>query len=160
MHSYISCETHTGDFEVKNIALTVTVCIASVKAIGELQRERWKDCGSYAPQRLAGMGKCVDNSCKQRAEYLHRSLVIVHRECGQWQASFIWEKLACLAKVSVTEQISWNFRIPRNPGKTEHAQTVYQALFPQPTHKSLGTRLGRDWKEMQVYEYAIRTQEK
>ena len=30
-----------GSFEVKtNIALTVTVCIASFKAIGELQRER------------------------------------------------------------------------------------------------------------------------
>ena len=34
-------------------------------------------------------------------------------------------------------------KIPRNPGGTEHAQTVcsYQALFSPPTHRSLGTRL-------------------
>ena len=32
---------HMGGFEVKNnIALTVTVCIASFKVIGELQREK------------------------------------------------------------------------------------------------------------------------
>ena len=46
----------------------------------------------------------MDNSCKRRAEYLRRSLVIVYTERGQWQASFIREKSACLAEVSVTEQ--------------------------------------------------------
>ena len=41
----------------------------------------------------------------------------------------------------MTEQILWNFQIPRNLGGSEHVQTVYQDLFPPPTHKSLGTRL-------------------
>ena len=41
LHSYTPCGTHTSDFEVKNnIALTVTVCIASFEVIGKLQRER------------------------------------------------------------------------------------------------------------------------
>ena len=66
-----------------------------------------KDCVIHVPQRLAGMDERVDNSCKRRAEYLHRSLVC--RERGQWQASFIREKLACLAEVSVTEQILREF---------------------------------------------------
>ena len=51
-------------------------------------------------QRLAGRDKCMDKSCKWRAEYLRRSLVIVYTERGQWQASFI-QKLACIAKVSI-----------------------------------------------------------
>ena len=68
-----------------------------------------KDCIIHMPQRLAGMDECVDNSCKRRVEYLHRSLVIVCRECGQRQASFIREKLACLAEVSVTEHILREF---------------------------------------------------
>ena len=61
------------------------------------------------PQRLAGMDERVDNSWKRRAEYLRRSLVIVGREHGQWQASIIQEKSACLAEVSVTEQVLWEF---------------------------------------------------
>ena len=68
-----------------------------------------KDCVIHVPQRLAGMDERVDNSCKRRAEYLRRSLVTVCRERGQWQASFIREKSACLAEVSVTEQILWEF---------------------------------------------------
>ena len=64
-----------------------------------------KDCVIHVPQRLAGMDERVDNSCKRRAEYLRRSLIIVCRERGQWQASFVHEKSACLAEVSVTEQI-------------------------------------------------------
>ena len=63
-----------------------------------------KDCVIHVPQRLAGMDERVDNSCKRRADYLRRSLVIVCRERGQWQASFIREKSACFAEVSVTEQ--------------------------------------------------------
>ena len=84
--------------------MTVTVCIASFEVIGELQRERLR-----VPQRLAGMDERVDNSCKRRAEYLRRSLIIVCRERGQWQASFVREKSACLAEVSVTEQILREF---------------------------------------------------
>ena len=68
-----------------------------------------KDCVIHVPQRLAGMDERVDNSWKRRAEYLRRSLVIVGRERGQWQASFIQEKSACLAEVSVTEQVLWEF---------------------------------------------------
>ena len=64
-----------------------------------------KDCIIHVPQRLAGMDERVDNSCKRRAEYLRRSLIIVCRERGQWQASFVCEKSVCLAEVSVTEQI-------------------------------------------------------
>ena len=68
-----------------------------------------KDCVIHVPQRLAGMDECMDNSCKRRAEHLCRSLIIVSSERGQWQASFIREKPACLAKVSVTDQILREF---------------------------------------------------
>ena len=68
-----------------------------------------KDCVIHVPQRLAGKDERVDNSSKRRAEYLRRSLVIVCRERDQWQASFIREKSACLAEVSVTEQILREF---------------------------------------------------
>ena len=68
-----------------------------------------KDCVIHVPQRLAGMDERVDNSCKRRAEYLRHSLIIVCRERGQWQASFVCEKSACLAEVSVTEQILREF---------------------------------------------------
>ena len=68
-----------------------------------------KDCVIHVLQRLAGMDERVDNSCKRRAEYLRRSLVIVCRERGQWQASFIREKSACLAEASVTKQILREF---------------------------------------------------
>ena len=88
-----------------------------------------KDCIIHVPQHLAGMDERVDNSCKRRAEYVRCSLVIVYTERGRWQVFFIWEKSACLAEVSVTEHIYGNFQIPRNPGKTEHAQTVCTRLF-------------------------------
>ena len=43
----VTCGTHMGSFEVKNnIALTVTVYVASFKVISELQRERL--CHSHA----------------------------------------------------------------------------------------------------------------
>ena len=86
-----------------------------------------KDCVIHVPQRLAEMDKHVDNSCKRRAEYLRRSLVIVCRKRGQWQASFIQEKSVCLAEVSVME--------------TEHAQTVCTRLFSPRPRTSLGTWL-------------------
>ena len=85
---------------------------------------------------LAEMDECVDNSCKQRAEYLHRSLVIVCRERGQWQGSFIREKSACFAEVSVMEQILWDF--PNSQKSWENwacTNCVYQALFSPPTHE-------------------------
>ena len=72
-----------------------------------------KDCVIHVPQRLAGMDERVDNSCKQRAEYLCQSLVIVYTERGQWQASFIWEKSACLTEVSVMEHILRKFPNPQ-----------------------------------------------
>ena len=67
------------------------------------------DCVIHVPQRLAGMDERVDNSCKQRAVHHRRSLFIVYTERGQWQASFIREKSACLAEVSVTEHILRKF---------------------------------------------------
>ena len=79
-----------------------TVCIALFKGIGELQRLNF----SCMLQRLAGMEICMDNFCKRRAEYFRCFLAIVYTECGPWKASFIQEKLACLAEVaSVTKQI-------------------------------------------------------
>ena len=68
-----------------------------------------KDCVSHVPKGLAEMDEHVNNSCKRRAEYLRCSLVIVCRERGQWQASFIREKSACLTEISVTEQILREF---------------------------------------------------
>ena len=43
-----------------------------------------------------------------------------HRE---WSVPDRFYMGACLAEVSVMEQIYGNFQIPRNPGGTEHAQT-------------------------------------
>ena len=68
-----------------------------------------KDCISHVPRCSAGMDERMDNFCKRRAECLCRSFVIVHTEHGQWQASFIHEKSACLVEVSVTEQILRKF---------------------------------------------------
>ena len=77
-----------------------------------------KDCIIHVPQRLAGTGKRVDNSCKQRAEYFRHTLVIVYMECGRWQVSFILEKSACLAQVSVMEHILRMFsKFPETLGK-------------------------------------------
>ena len=50
------------------------------------------------------MDECMDNFCKRRAEYLRRSLVIVHTQCSQWQAAFMRE-VGVLAEISVTEQV-------------------------------------------------------
>ena len=44
------------------------------------------DCIIHVPQRLPGMDERVQNSCKQRAEYLRHSFIIVHTEHGQGQA--------------------------------------------------------------------------
>ena len=69
-----------GGFEVKNdITLTVTV---SIEAICELQKP--SSCAAV----LARMDERMDNFCKRRAEYLRRSLLNIHTQRGQWQASF------------------------------------------------------------------------
>ena len=100
-----------------NIALTVhvTVCIASLRWSVNF---KGKHCVSH------GHSIC-GHSCKRRAEYLRHSPVIVCTEHSQWQASFIREKLACLVEVSVTAGF---MEISKNPGGTEHAQTVCTML--------------------------------
>ena len=78
---------------------------------------------------------------RTRAEYLRRSLVIVCREHGQWQASFIRGCRHALRRLVWRSRFYGNFQIPRNPGKTEHAQTVCTRLFSPHPHMSLGMRL-------------------
>ena len=137
----MSYGTHTCSFKVENnIVLMVTVCIASFEVTGELQRERLHHSLIHVPQHLAGMDERVDNSCKWRAEYFRRSLVIVCREHGQWQASFIQQKSASITEVSVTEQILREF--PNSQKSWEIwacTNSVYQALIPHP-RTSLRTR--------------------
>ena len=127
LQSNTACETPSGGFEVRNNNRFDSNCLhCFVQTIGKLQRKRLFQ--SHAID-LCGTERCMDNSCKQRA---YRSFVIVHTERCQWQASFTQEKLACLTEVSVTEQILWKFsnsQIPRNPGGTEHVQTVCTKLF-------------------------------
>ena len=65
-----------------------------------------KDCVSHMLQHLAGMDERVDNSRKQKAEYLCFSLI--HTERSQCQTCFIWEKSACLVEV-VTRPDLWKF---------------------------------------------------
>ena len=114
--------------EVKNnIALMATVCIALFEAMGELQRERL--CQSRATA-FSRNGWMCGQFCKWRAKYLRRSLVIVHTECSQWQRCFIWENLACLTEVSVTEQILQKFpNFQYSWGNWACTNIVYQALF-------------------------------
>ena len=69
------------------------------KVVGEFQRKRLHQ--SHA-ECLAGIYERVDKSCKRRTKYLSCSFVIV-------QASFIWEKSAYLAEVSVMKQILRKF---------------------------------------------------
>ena len=95
-----------------------------------------KDCVIHVPHRLAGMDGCVDNSCKRRAEYLRHSLVIVCRECGQWQTSFIQEKLACLAEVSVTADFTGISKFPEILGKLSmRKQCVPGSFVPAHTRE-------------------------
>ena len=122
------------------------VCIAWFELISELQR---KICISNMPQCLAWMNK--HNSCKRRAECLRHSLVIVHTEHGQWQAFFIRKKSVCLAEVSVMEQILCKFH--RNPGGTEHAQTVCTRLFFLHPHT-------RVWEQGVKNDFTYNTQQK
>ena len=94
-----------------------------------------KDYISHVPQRLAGMDECMDNFCKQRAECLHHSFVIVHTERGQWQASFKQEKSARLADFT---KIS---KFPEILGQLSMHKQCVPGFFSPPTHESLGLRL-------------------
>ena len=76
----------------------------------------------------------MDSSCKQRAYCLYRSFVIVHTERGQWEASFTREKSACLAEVSVTEQILWKF--PDIMGELSMHKQCVPGSFSPPTHEA------------------------
>ena len=78
------------------------------------------------------MDRHMDDSCKRRVYYLHRCFVIVHTKCGQWQASFTQEKLACFVEVSVTEQI-----------------------LPPPMHKNLGMRLALGKMQSKIDSYLL-----
>ena len=80
MQSDTPCETHTGGFEVRNnIALTVTVCIGSFEAIGELPR---KDCISHVckhevltgEQNLQTQGKFSRGIANKRQKSLFTEL--------------------------------------------------------------------------------------
>ena len=93
-----------------------------------LLHSRWlvnfkgKYCISHMPQRLARRDECAENYCKRIRHFL-----IVHTEHGQWQASFTWEKLACLTEVSVIEQIS--MRMPINRGLSMRKHYVPGSFF-------------------------------
>ena len=86
--------------------------------------------------RRKGKGKVMIPSFKQRAEWLHCSLIVIHIECDQWQPSFTWEKLTCVTEISVTKKILQKF-----PNNLQCTNSVYQALFSPPSHKNLGSRL-------------------
>ena len=84
------------------------------------------------------MGKRVDSSCKQRAECLCRSLVIIHTEHGQWQPSFVREKSAYLAEVSVTEQTLQKFPNSLSMHKLCVPGSLFFAHAREPGNKARG----------------------
>ena len=101
-----------------------------------------KDCVNHMLQHLAGMDEHVDNSCKQRAEYLHHSLIIVHTECaGIFHTEEAgmpcggWCNGADFTKVSKFQEIQGELSM--------HKQCVPGSFFLPPTNMSLGMRLGR-----------------
>ena len=79
----------------------VTVCIASFEVIGELQRERLHHSRAAA---FSWSGQ-TRGQLLQAKSRVPSSLPHHRLQHGQWQASFIREKSACLAEVSVTELI-------------------------------------------------------
>ena len=84
-----------------------------------------RDCVSHVLQCFAGIDERLDNSCIRKVEYLR------HCPHRAWSATgiFYTGEVSILAEVSVTEQILRNFQIPRNPGGSEHAQTVCTRLL-------------------------------
>ena len=75
-----------------NIASTVTVCIASFKAIGELQRKRMRQSRAA----VFSWNTRTRGQFLQAKSWVPSSLLRhrPHREHGQGQAPFIWEKSA------------------------------------------------------------------
>ena len=70
-----------GGFEVRNdIALTVTVCIASLKAIGDLQRRILRQ--SCASVKLEWTNMLTIPASEELSAFC-RSFIIVHAERGQ-----------------------------------------------------------------------------
>ena len=128
LHGYTPSETYKGNFKSKTISLWQwqSALLHSKQSVDFKER----DCISHMLQCFGGIHERMDNSCKRRAEYLHHSFVIFHSERGQWQASFIREKSAYLAEVSVTEQILRKFPNSQKPwGNWACTNSVYQALF-------------------------------
>ena len=140
MQNYTTCETPLGGFQVRNnLATTLTVCITSFKTIGKLEREKLHQSRAV---EVSWNARKQDNSCRQKPYCLYCSFIIVHTKRGEWKASLAHEKSACLAEVSVTDRFYGNFQNSQKSwGNWACANSVYQALFSPPTHKSLGTRL-------------------
>ena len=116
------------------------------------------DCVSHVPQFLAGMGERVDNSCKRKAEYLRHSLVIVHTERGQWQASFIREKSVCLAEVSVTEQVLREIsKFPEILGELSMRKQCVPDSFFSAHAREPGNEASQDLATLLVTDNAIKT---
>ena len=138
---YTSCGTHTGGFEVKNnIALTVMVLIASFKVIGELHRERLHHSHAAAfswnvwPHgQLLQVNSWVPSSLpRHRLHSVFSGRHLLYRRSRH--------ALRRLVKFP-NSQKSWENWACKN--------SVYQALFPAPPCKSLGTRLtATQWLEL------------
>ena len=126
--SYTSCgkDTRTGGLKVENnITLTVTVCIAPFKVIGELQREKLRQSCAIA----------FSWNGRTRGQFLQAkswipSLLPHHRlHRVWWVAGLFYTGEVGLPRSSRLVQRSrfhGNFQIS---GGTEHTQTVYTRLF-------------------------------
>ena len=103
LHSYTACGTHTSDFEVKNnIALMVTICIASFEVIGELQREKLRQSRAKA---LSWNGR-MRGQFPQAKRRIPSSLPRHRPHTVQSVAgSFYTREVGVLAEVSVKEQV-------------------------------------------------------
>ena len=71
------------------------------------------------------MVEWVNNFCKQRALLLPR-----HCPHRVWSVASSFHKGAGLTEFSVTQQISGNFPIPRNAGRTHKRCTWFTFLYP------------------------------
>ena len=85
--------------------------------------------------------KHVEDPCKQRAEFFHCSIIIVHTQCGQWQASLTQEKLAALTEVSdlqtprtlvkpsLQKQCASHSQEPENDSEVKNEKLLYMLQF-------------------------------
>ena len=113
------------------IALTVTVCIASLEVISELQRERLRQSRAKAfSWNGQTHGQFLQAKSRIPSLLPHHPPHTVQSVAG----SFYTREVGVLAEVSVTEQVLREIsKSPEIPGKTEHAQTVCTKLFsPHP----------------------------